>query len=180
MKALPHGAGILPAALILTLTTAPLCGDPETQPQIDFKPGLQGTFNADWQGLAGHTYFLRFSTDLVTWHYAPFIDFGDGQHRRGLAADAPKLFIRLHHGDFPGIDSLDDAMNADFDGDGLSNIFEVTHGYDPCDAESTPDGPDTNLDPDGDGLSNASEQTHSRNPMRKDHPAVKLSIVVGP
>lgn len=152
-------------------------GDPAPQ-KLAFTPGAQGTFNADWEGVAGRTYFMHFSTDLVDWHFAPFIDFGVDAHRRGIDTDADKFFIRLCYGDFPGINSLADAMNADFDGDGLSNIFEVTYGYDPFVIESTIDGPDADLDPDGDGLGHATEQSLGTNPMAKDNPLLQLEVTV--
>ena len=66
---------------------------------------------------------------------------------------------------------------ADFDGDGLSNIFEVTYGYNPFQTTSTIDGPDASLDPDEDGLGNATEQSLALDPMRKDNPKVMLEVV---
>jgi hypothetical protein len=164
------------AMLALLATTAG--GDPSPQPQMQFTQGLQGTFNADWEGVAGRTYFTQFSMNLVDWHFAPFIDFGDGGHHRGIESDADKLFLRLLFGDFPGINSLEDAMNADFDNDGLSNIFEVTFGYDPFQTTSTIDGPDASLDPDGDGLGNASEQAAGSDPMAKDNSLLNLEVSV--
>lgn len=163
-----HGLSIVMLALLVT----PAGGAPSPQPQIQFTQGLQGTFNADWEGVAGRTYFTQFSMNLIDWHYAPFIDFGDGGHHRGIESDADRFFLRLHHGDFPGINSLEDAMNADFDGDGLSNIFEVMHGFDPLTA-------DANGDAEGDGLLLINEQLYGTNPHLKDHPAVKLSVVIG-
>ena len=67
--------------------------------------------------------------NLVDWHYAPFIDFGDNGHHRGIDTDAERFFLRLHFQDYAGINSLDDAVNADYDGDGLPNAFEVFYGY---------------------------------------------------
>lgn len=166
-----------PFAVVALLTTT-VGSDPVPQPPLLFAQGLQGTFNADWEGVAGRTYFAQFSTDLETWHYAPFIDFGSGEHRRGVHSSADKFFLRLHYGDFPGIDSLDEAMNADFDGDGLSNIFDVTFGYDPFQTISTIDGPDASLDPDVDGLGNTSEQAAGSDPMAKDNPALQLEISI--
>jgi hypothetical protein len=97
-----------------------------------------------------------------------------------LASDSDKFVLRLHYGDFPGIDSLEDAMNADFDGDGLTNIFEVMHGYNPFDPDSDDNGiPDGAEDTDEDGSLTIMEQATGRNPHLKDHPAVKLSVVVG-
>lgn len=173
--------GWLPVALLLTLT--PAVGDPPSpplppQPTLTLTQGMQGTFNADWQGVAGRTYFTQFSLDLTTWIYAPFIDFGDGEHRRGLESDSQKLFLRLVCYDFPGINSLEDAMNADFDNDGLTNLFEIMNGLDPLNPE-THGTPDALADPDQDGLGNLSEQTHGRNPLAKDNPAVQLTATVG-
>jgi hypothetical protein len=168
---------ILPVVCLAALTTKG-GGDPAPQSQVDFKRGAQGTFNADWDGVAGRTYFTEFSLDLINWHYAPFIDFGEGGQHRGIESNTDKFFLRLHYGEFPGINSLDDAMNADLDGDGLSNIFEVTHGYDPFDINSTIDGADNLLDPDGDGLGNSVEQSHGTNPMTKDNPLLQLEVTV--
>ena len=164
--------------LLLTSPSLPAAPEPEPQPQMLITPASQGTMNLDWDGIPGRTYFMQFSMNLMDWHYAPFIDFGDDGHHRGMQSDASRMFFRLIFADIPGIHSLEDAMNADFSGDGLSNIFKVTHGYDPFNQESTSEGPDALLDPDGDGLSNASEQTLGRDPMRKDHPAVQLLVTI--
>ena len=156
----------------------PISADLAPQPQVIFTQAPEGTFAADWQGVTGRVYFMQWSLDLQTWFYAPFIDFGDGMHSRGLAGSAPKSFFRLHCGDYPEITSLDEAMAADFDGDGLSNIFEVTFGYNPYSANSTVDGADNALDPDGDGMTNATENTKRSNPMKKDNPKLLLQVTV--
>lgn len=175
MKRLPYRT--LAALALLTATAG---GDPAPQPQVEFTQGAQGTFNADWEGVSGRTYFTQFSLDLETWHYAPFIDFGEDPHSRGIQSDSDKFFLRLHYGDFPGITSLEDAMNADLDGDGLSNIFEVMNGFNPFDTDSDDNGiPDGAEDTDQDGSLTLVEQMTGRNPQVKDHPAVKLSVIVG-
>ena len=66
--------------------------------------------------------------------------------------------------------------NSDFDGDGLSNLYEITYGYDPFDAASTSDGQDAALDPDGDGLNNITEQARALDPMRQDNPKLLLQV----
>jgi hypothetical protein len=119
---------LLPLVCLIAITSEG-GGDPLPQTPIDFTQGLQGTFNADWEGVSVRTYFMVFSMDLEVWHYAPFIDFGDGGHHRGIESDAEKFFVRLHHIDYPGINSLDDAMNADFDGDAIPNAYEVFYGF---------------------------------------------------
>ncbi len=53
-----------------------------------------------------------------------------------------------------------------------SNFFKVMHGLDPF-AYSAND------DADEDGLLLVNEQLFGRNPTRKDHPAVRLSVVIG-
>lgn len=158
------------------LLTGPISADMAPQPPLAFSQGLENTFAADWQGVEDRIYFMQWSLDLETWFYAPFIDFGDGMHSRGLAGTAPTAFYRLHYGDYPEITSLDEAMNADFDGDGLSNAFEVAFGYDPYSASSTADGADNALDPDGDGITNAIENTKGLNPMKKDNPKLLLKV----
>jgi hypothetical protein len=154
--------------------------DPAPQPEMEFTQGAQNTFNADWEGVSGRTYFLQLSLDLEMWHYAPFMHFGEGDHQRGIHSTSEKFFLRLNYIDFPNIHSLDDAMNADFDGDGLSNIFEVMNGYSPHKIDSNDDGiPDGADDLDEDGTLTIFEQNSGRDPKTKDHPAVKLSVVVG-
>lgn len=165
---------LVPAALLIS----PISADMAPQPQVAFTPGLENTFAADWQGVQGRVYFMQWSLDMQTWLYCPFINFGDGMHSRGLAGSAPKGFFRLHYGEYPEITSLDEAMNADFDSDGLSNIFEVTFGYSPFDANSTADGSDNALDPEGDGMTNATENTKGLNPMKKDNPKLLLQVTV--
>jgi hypothetical protein len=160
------------------LRLGPVSADMAPQPQVTFAQSAANTFAADWQGVAGRIYFMQWTTNLLGWSYAPFLDFGDGMHSRGMAGSSPNIFVRLHCIDDPAITSLEEAMNADFDGDGLSNIFELTFGYDPFDPESTADGPDNALDPDEDGLGNTSEQAMALNPMAKDNPIVQLEVVV--
>jgi hypothetical protein len=174
----PNSTKFLSSALCLAALTAIAGGDPAPQPQVNFYQAAQGTFNADWDGVAGRTYFMHFSLNLVDWHYAPFIDFGEGPQSRGIESNGDKFFLRLKYIDDPNITSLDEAMNADQDGDGLSNIFEVTHGYDPFDIESTMDGADASVDPDADGLGNAAEQTAGTNPMTKDNTLLQLEVIV--
>jgi hypothetical protein len=163
---------LVPVAFLIGPTSA----DMAPQPQVAFTQAAPGTFAADWQGVTGRVYFMQWSLDLETWFYAPFMDFDDGMHSRGLAGSAPKSFFRLHYGDYPGITSLDEAMNADFDGDGLTNIFEVTFGYSPYNANSTVDGADNALDPEGDGMTNATENSRGLNPMAKDNPKLLLQV----
>lgn len=156
----------------------PIAAVPAPQPPVIFTQGLQGTFAADWQGVTGRIYFMQWSTDLTSWQYTPFLDFGDGMHSHGLESSTDKFFVRLFTVDDSAITSLDEAMSADLDSDGLSNIFELAYGYDPFNAASTAGGNDNALDPDGDGLTNSTEHTKALNPMLKDNPKVMLQVTV--
>jgi hypothetical protein len=166
-------ARLVPLAIVI----APISAEPDPQPPVTLTRCAFETYAADWEGVAGRVYFMQWSTDLATWSYCPFMDFGDGMHSRGIESHTPKLFFRLHYGDYPAITTLEEARNADFDGDGLSNIFEITHGYSPYNSASTADGDDNALDPDQDGMSNATEQAKGLDPMKKDHPELILQVV---
>lgn len=148
--------------------------EPAPQPPMSLTPVAAGTWAADWAGVAGKTYFLQWSNDMVNWYYAPIIDYGDGDHSYGCASTSPGFFVRLHHTDIYA--SLEAARDADFDNDGLSNIFEVTYGYNPFQSTSTVAGPDASLDPDDDGLGNVSERAAGTDPMAKDNPKVLLRV----
>ncbi len=163
--------------VLIAILAGPGTADPESQPPLKFAPAAPGTWAADWQGTVDRTYFFQWSPDMVNWYYAPFIDFGVGQHSRGGASSTPSFFVRLHHGDFEGIDTLEKAENADLDHDGLTNLFEVTFGYNPFDQNSSSEGADNLIDPDGDGLGNDTEQLHALDPMHKDNPKVMLQVM---
>ncbi len=170
----------LPAALAFSgvFLIGPISADMAPQPQPVFSQGPQkNTYAMDWQGVAGRIYFMQRSVDLANWQYFPFIDFGDGMHSRGIVSLTDKGFFRLKCVDDPEITSLEQAQNADFDGDGLSNIFELAFGSNPFDADSTPGGPDNGPDPEEDGMTNATENAGGFNPMKKDNPKVMLQVV---
>lgn len=70
-------------------------------------------------------------------------------------------FVGVACDDSPGDPCVDFAGNpeADCDGDGLSNAFELAHGYDPANPISNEDGMiDGDHDPDWDGLPNWAEE----------------------
>ncbi|MGB0292395.1 MAG: hypothetical protein ACPGIA_07415, partial [Luteolibacter sp.] len=59
---------------LLALSTAS-GGD---QPKLTLSKGGQSTWNLDWQGVAGHTYFTQWSENLVDWKFFPTVLSGDG------------------------------------------------------------------------------------------------------
>lgn len=123
----------------------------ESQPQVSFTLGANGTWNADWLGVAGRTYFLQWSLDLVEWHYGPVVEFGAGVKSFGIDTQGKtKFFVRLRYIDDTGVTNLQEARDADFDNDGIPNWFEVeVLGTDPFDKSSAGGDSDENGLPDG-------------------------------
>lgn len=146
----------------------------------DPKPTLvslgTSSWRYDWTGAVGWTWFIQWSEDLETWHYFPIIEHGAEFDYFEFSTTADNFYLRLKYSDI----ATSDPESADFDGDGLSNLFEVMNGLDPfasdSDGDLTSDGSE---DDDFDGSVNTSEALHGRDPTVKDHPAVKLSVVVG-
>lgn len=130
--------------------------DPEPQPQVAFTGSSGGVWSGVFEGVAGRTYFMLGSTELVNWEYLPDIKFGTGTHTSsGANTNAPKYFFRLKYIDAPWVTSLQEARDADFDNDGIPSWFELeTMGTDPFDKSS--DGGDQN----GNGISDGYELFH--------------------
>jgi hypothetical protein len=150
-------------ALLLVALSPPLVhADPEPmapQTQPSFTEVAIGAWKLDWNGVAGRTYFIQTSTDLVTWHFQPVMAFGEDLWSTTLGSSSPKYFVRLFYCDDPSVQSLEQAMNADFDNDGVSNIDEITIlGTNPFLFSTNGSGISDGLqDWDNDGISNADE-----------------------
>lgn len=81
-----------------------------------------------WWGRAGRTYFIQHTDDLQSWMYVPVIESGDDSVREwGFTTTGDKFFVRLRYTDAP----TSDPFIADFDGDGVPNLFEVQNGFNP-------------------------------------------------
>jgi alpha-tubulin suppressor-like RCC1 family protein len=107
---------------------------PLPQSPLSFTAATATTWNANWLGEPGRTYFLESSTDLIQWSYAPFIEFGAGSKSYSIpTAGAAKLFIRLRYVDDAAITTLQQAQASDFDGDGMPNLWEATYNLNPFD-----------------------------------------------
>jgi len=88
-----------------------------------------------WWAKLGHTYFLQHSEDLVVWNWVPVVEVGqDAIKEYGFTSTGSKFFVRLKITDA----RIADPSSDDFDGDGLSNLFEVQWGSDPLDYYSRP------------------------------------------
>lgn len=121
--------------------------DPPPQPAVTLVPGPGNSYTAEWEGVAGRSYFLQFTTDLVSWNYAPMMRFGSGSKSVGLTSSSPFFSVRLNYHDYGWVTSLQEAEDADFDSDGIPNLFEIDDlGTDPLDKGSA------GGDSDADGL----------------------------
>jgi len=162
--------------LITAAALLPQIGGATLEPKPILESLGTSSWRFDWTGAAGYTWFIQWSEDLVTWHYFPVIEHGTDFDYFEFSTNADKFFLRLKFTDI----ATTDPEGADFDGDGLSNLFEVMNGLDPfsddTDGDLVLDGSE---DEDLDGSVNTSEAVSGRNPQVKDHPAVKLSVVVG-
>ncbi len=170
-------------AMLAFAVSQPLMADTP----ISLTQGSSGTWNADWNGLADRTDFVQWSLDLQDWHFAPVVEYGGGVKSYGFTSSSSKFFVRLQQAYIPSTDPEGD----DYDGDGLSNIDEVTlHDTNPLEWDTDGDGMEdgweiaNNLDPrddgsidplngangdsDGDGLSNLYESYLGSNPNVSD------------
>lgn len=108
---------------------------------VDISTLSPDTYSLDWDGKDGRTYFIQCAEDIKDWIFEPVIRSGDGTSiNQAITTDADKMFFRLLWTDQ---DDGGDPANADFDGDGLTALQEITNQ-----PQSSPLNPDT----DGDGI----------------------------
>lgn len=136
-------SSILSLVVLLGVITVGQAQIPQPSPTIT--EGASNTWNLDWEGVPGRTYFMQQSDDLVDWQFFPMIEMGYGNTiPYGFSSSGDRCFVRLVYTD----DSTTDPYWGDFDGDGISNWDEVNiHGTNPLNADSdgdgVPDGADT-------------------------------------
>lgn len=120
----------------LTLLILLLCG---SQPLLAQENGIEQPFDLvtlpgggkiiRWYGYAGRSYFVQVSDSndhLKKWHWAPVIESGnDEEISYEVDGTADKGFFRLKYTDQVP-DSGDTLDTADFDGDGISNLDEIS------------------------------------------------------
>jgi hypothetical protein len=153
--------------ILLTLLVTPALlvqGAPVSpHPEITIAKGAGNTYTLTWKGLPGHTYFIQTTTTpnvAGSWVYCPMIEYGSGPDISwGCSAPAStvKWFLRLKYTD--AVPPGGNHHYADYDGDGIPNIVEVTapgtgigtgSGTDPFTSNAL-------LDADADGLADAVE-----------------------
>jgi hypothetical protein len=147
-----------------------------------------------WWGNSGRTYFIQQSGNLTEWSYLPEIESGEAAViQYGMSTNDDKIFARLQYTD----QTTTHPETDDFDGDGISNIDEITMSPvqgDPLDASSndgdsipddweryhgldTTEGVDDSTDDEEpDGLTNAGEYAAGTNPTKRDHPDLELTL----
>lgn len=155
-----------------------------SQPQAELLPGANGTWNVEWWGIEGRSYFLQASDDLVNWRYAPVIEAGNDEiigYETGSLGS--RHFLRLAYTDQTAsdLDTADfdddglgnlaeisayhtDPLRSDSDNDGLPDDWEIRYGIDPNDDGSVNPVNGGNGDLDGDGFTNLSEYTGGTDP----------------
>lgn len=179
--------------LLVLLLMSDVRGAGADQPQVSLSRGSNETWNMDWNGIPGRTYFIQWSLDLIHWDYSPTMDFGEHPEPYGFETEgSSRFFVRLHYIDADGITTLQEAKDADFDGDkvrnqnelengtnpfqwldtdsdGMPNDWETAHGFNPADST------DATLDWDSDGNSNSQEFQQDTNP--RDYASRTLPVM---
>jgi len=177
-----HPVRIL-ALLFCLACPNPVSADP-AEDKMTFVPWTGGTFKSDWPGIAGRTYFYQWSFDLETWQYAPFMAFGTGGHEYFMNYTPGKRFVRLQGLDDPTVTNLQQAKDADADGDNLDNYSEIMVYFTSptlwdTDGDLVPDGLEVSngtspivangsSDVDGDGMNSTEEYLSGRDPSVAD------------
>lgn len=84
---------------------------------------LSNTYKLEWESIAGRTYFVQQSGDLINWTYYPKVMAGvGGNDWMSTVSASDKRFFRLLRSNVPTVDPI----TADHDGDGIPSYAELT------------------------------------------------------
>jgi len=139
--------------------------------QLQAKPLFQQLATGEkifrWTGQSGFSYFIQASPNLLDWTWAPNIESGiDGPMSYEVDGPTAAGFFRLIRTD----QTAEDLDAADFDGDGYTNLHEITPrprpGGVPIGVNISPNIQTNPLrkDTDGDGLDDKWEEEHGLDP----------------
>ena len=106
--------------------------------------------------------------DVLSAHYSDKIAWYENRLDEASADFGPQQVITLSDGDEVNVHATD-PLDPDSDGDGLSDGFEVTSGFDPL------LGGEESQDTDFDGLDNLAEQAAGTSPLDPDSDGDRLS-----
>ena len=167
------------------------------QPQPQLLPGTGGTWNVQWLGIQGRSYFLQASDDLVSWHYAPLIEAGNDEiieYETGALGSRHFLRLAYVNQTASNLDTADfddddlgnlaeinvhhtDPLKQDTDEDGMPDGWEINHGLDPNDNGSISFVNGPSGDKDGDGIPNFQEFQGGTDPVSPGSFPVSLIFV---
>jgi hypothetical protein len=140
-------------ALLLLASFSSVQAQTQTQPSVTYDPA-EDEFVYLWQTDRNRTFFPQSSLDLGSWDYFGALHFGPGPHVGRVQNSATRGFFRLQYSDLP-VATESEAETADFDLDGLTNLYELQESH------TDPLGSDT----DHDGLPDGWEVAHSISPL---------------
>ncbi len=142
--------------LLLLFLLLPLYSQVDEE-NLDINILSPDTYSLDWDGKNGRTYFIQCAEDIENWVFEPVIRSGEGTElNQPITSNAFKMFFRLVATDQ---DDGGDPETADFDGDGISNLEEITNTL-----QTSP----LNEDTDGDTLSDGWEVAYGFDPTNSD------------
>ncbi len=131
---------MLAAALLASVSVAQTPEDLNEGSKVEWDE-TNAIWRFKWWGRQGRTYFIQHTEDLQSWLYVPVIETGNDSVREwGFTSTGDKFFLRLRYTDI----SSADPASADFDADGVPNLFEIQNGFNPfglvdADANGMPD-----------------------------------------